>query len=126
MPWAWHACRVSDIENLVSEWLPLPDVAERLGCPITKVHGLLDERALVAVRVGERKVRSVPALFLDGDHAVDSLKGTIAVLGDAGFSDDEIIGWLFTPDESLRGRPIDALREGRKTEIRRRAQILAW
>jgi hypothetical protein len=117
---------VSDIENLVSEWLPLPDVAERLGLPVTKVHGLIDERALVAARVGERKIRSVPALFLDGDHVVDSLKGTIAVLADAGFSDEELIVWLFTPDESLRGRPIDALREGRKTEIRRRAQILAW
>ncbi|WP_235778265.1 Rv2175c family DNA-binding protein [Sinomonas notoginsengisoli] len=117
---------MSDIENLVSEWLPLPDVAERLGCPVTKVHGLLDEGALVAARVGERSVRSVPALFLDGDHVVDSLKGTIAVLADAGFSDEELIVWLFTPDESLRGRPIDALREGRKTEIRRRAQILAW
>ncbi|GAB4100405.1 Rv2175c family DNA-binding protein [Sinomonas halotolerans] len=117
---------MSDIENLVAEWLPLPDVAEKLGCAITKVHGLLDERALVAARVGERKVRAVPALFLAEDHVVDSLKGTIAVLGDAGFSDEEIIVWLFTPDESLRGRPIDALREGRKTEIRRRAQILAW
>jgi hypothetical protein len=123
---AWHAGRVSDIENVVSEWLPLPDVAERLGCAITKVHGLLDERALVAARVGERNIRSVPALFLDGDHLVDSLKGTIAVLADAGFSDDELIVWLFTPDESLGGRPIDALRAGRKTEIRRRAQILAW
>jgi hypothetical protein len=117
---------VSDIENLVSEWLPLPDVAERLGCTVTKVHGLLDERALVALRVGERKIRSVPALFLEGDHVVDSLKGTIVVLADAGFSDEELVAWLYTPDESLRGRPIDALREGRKTEIRRRAQILAW
>ena len=48
------------------------------------------------------------------------------VLADAGYSDEELIVWLFTPDESLRGRPIDALREGRKTEIRRRAQSLAW
>ncbi|WP_138442968.1 Rv2175c family DNA-binding protein [Sinomonas susongensis] len=117
---------MSEIEDLVSEWLPLPEVAERLGCKITKVHGLLDERALVALRIGERGIRSVPALFIDGDHVVDSLKGTIAVLADAGFSDEELIVWLFTPDESLGGRPIDALRQGRKTEIRRRAQILAW
>jgi hypothetical protein len=68
----------------------------------------------------------VPAAFLQDGHVVDSLKGTIVVLSDAGFSDEELIGWLFTPDESLRGRPIDALREGRKTEIRRRAQSLAW
>jgi hypothetical protein len=97
-----------------------------LDVSITKVHGLLDERALAALRIGERKIRSVPAAFLQDGHVVESLKGTIVVLADAGFSDEELIGWLFTPDESLRGRPIDALREGRKTEIRRRAQSLAW
>ncbi|GAA3316564.1 MULTISPECIES: Rv2175c family DNA-binding protein [Arthrobacter] len=117
---------MSNIESLVSEWLPLPDVAELLNVSITKVHGLLDERAVVAVRVGERNIRSIPALFIQDGHVVDSLKGTIAVLGDAGYTDEELIAWLFTPDESLRGRPVDALREGRKTEIRRRAQSLAW
>lgn len=106
--------------------MPLPDVAQLLDVSITKVHGLLDERALAALRIGERKIRSVPAAFLQDGHIVESLKGTIVVLADAGFSDEELIGWLFTPDESLRGRPIDALREGRKTEIRRRAQSLAW
>jgi hypothetical protein len=117
---------VSNVESLVSDWLPLPDVAELLNVSITKVHGLLDERAVVAVRVGARNIRSIPALFIQDGHVVDSLKGTIAVLGDAGFTDEELISWLFTPDESLRGRPVDALREGRKTEIRRRAQSLAW
>ncbi|GAB13952.1 hypothetical protein ARGLB_051_01340 [Arthrobacter globiformis NBRC 12137] len=117
---------MSTVETLVGDWLPLPDVAQLLDVSITKVHGLLDERALAALRVGERRIRSVPAAFLQDGHVVDSLKGTIVVLSDAGFSDEELIGWLFTPDESLRGRPIDALREGRKTEIRRRAQSLAW
>jgi len=117
---------VSNVENLVGEWLPLPDVAQLLNVSITRVHGLIDERALVAARVGERKIRSVPAEFLQDGQVVDSLKGTIVVLADAGYSDEDLIIWLFTPDESLRGRPIDALREGRKTEIRRRAQTLAW
>jgi hypothetical protein len=117
---------VSTVESLVGDWLPLPDVAELLDVSITKVHGLLDERALAAIRVGERKIRSVPAAFLQEGHVVESLKGTIVVLSDAGYSDEELITWLFTPDDSLRGRPIDALREGRKTEIRRRAQSLAW
>jgi hypothetical protein len=117
---------VSNVENLVGEWLPLPDVAELLNVSITRVHGLIDERALAAARVGERKIRSVPAEFLQDGQVVDSLKGTIVVLADAGYSDEDLIIWLFTPDESLRGRPIDALREGRKTEIRRRAQTLAW
>ena len=117
---------MSTVESLVGDWLPLPDVAELLDVSITKVHGLLDERALAAIRVGERKIRSVPSAFLQDGHVVESLKGTIVVLSDAGYSDEELITWLFTPDDSLRGRPIDALREGRKTEIRRRAQSLAW
>jgi Rv2175c C-terminal domain of unknown function len=117
---------VSELEQLITEWLPLPDVAERLGLPIKKVHSLVDERALVAVRVGERNIRAVPAEFIVEDHVMDSLKGTISVLADAGFSDEEMLRWLFTDDESLPGRPIDALRAGRKTEIRRRAQALGW
>ena len=117
---------MSNVENLVGEWLPLPDVARLLDVSITKVHSLLDERALAALRVGERKIRSVPAGFIQDGQVVDSLKGTIVVLSDAGYSDEDLIVWLFTPDESLHGRPIDALREGRKTEIRRRAQTLAW
>jgi hypothetical protein len=117
---------VSNVESLVGEWLPLPDVAKIMNVSITKVHGLLDERALAALRVGDRRIRSVPADFIQDGHPVESLKGTIVVLADAGYSDEELITWLFTADESLRGRPIDALREGRKTEIRRRAQSLAW
>lgn len=117
---------MSNVESLVEEWLPLPDVAELLNVSITKVHGLLDEGSLVALRIGERKIRCVPAAFIQDGHVLDSLKGTVAVLGDAGYSDEELIAWLFTADESLRGRPVDALREGRKTEIRRRAQSLAW
>lgn len=117
---------MSNVESLVGEWLPLPDVAQLLNVSITKVHSLVDERALAALRVGERRIRSVPAAFIQDGEVVDSLKGTIVVLADAGYSDEDLIIWLFTPDDSLRGRPIDALREGRKTEIRRRAQTLAW
>jgi Rv2175c C-terminal domain of unknown function len=125
-PLPWHAYGVSELEKLIADWLPLPDVSERLHLPINKVHSLLDERALLAVRVGERNIRSVPAEFIVEGNVLDSLKGTIAVLSDSGFGDEEILRWLFTSDDSLPGRPVDALREGRKTEIRRRAQALAW
>nr|WP_217509346.1 Rv2175c family DNA-binding protein [Pseudarthrobacter sp. C4D7] len=111
---------------MVGEWLPLPDVARLLNVSVTKVHSLIDEHSLAALRVGDRKIRSVPAAFIQDGEVVDSLRGTIVVLADAGYSDEDLIVWLFTEDESLRGRPIDALREGRKTEIRRRAQTLAW
>jgi len=117
---------VNELEELVSDWLTLPDVAEQLDVTISKVHSLLEERALLAVRLGERKIRSVPAAFINDGAILDSLKGTISVLADAGFSDEEMLRWLFTADDTLPGRPVDALKEGRKTEIRRRAQALAW
>lgn len=117
---------MTELEELVPAWLNLPDVAQTLGLPITRVHSLISERALVSVRVGERKIRSVPADFLVDGAVLDSLKGTVVVLADSGYGDEDIIRWLYTEDESLPGRPVDALREGRKTEIRRRAQAAAW
>jgi len=47
------------------------------------------------------------------------------VLHDGGFDDRESIAWLF-PDADLPGRPIDALRENRGAEVKRRAQALAY
>ncbi|WP_104092367.1 Rv2175c family DNA-binding protein [Arthrobacter sp. GMC3] len=117
---------MSKVENVVSEWLPLPDVAEKLNVSITKVHALVKDGSLLAARVGERSIRAVPAEFFIDDHVIESLRGTISVLHDAGFEDEEAIVWLFTDDESLPGRPIDALHAGRKTEIRRRASALGW
>ncbi|MEX5301608.1 Rv2175c family DNA-binding protein [Kocuria sabuli] len=114
------------LDGLVQDWLPLPDVAERLGLVVTRVHGLIDDGTLLAVRNPHDNIRRVPAAFLLDGAVLDSLKGTVAVLRDSGYTDVEAIAWLFTEDESLPGRPVDALRDGRKTEIRRRAQALGW
>lgn len=109
----------------MQDWITIPDIAEALDLKVTRVHTLISERQLLAVRdVGG--VRRVPALFMREDRVLESLKGTLVVLADSGFSDEEAIAWLYTADESLPGRPIDALHDGRKTEVRRRAQALAW
>lgn len=107
-------------------WLPLPDVADRLGVPVGKVRRLLQEGVLIGMRRGERNILSVPAeLILDGQPLPD-LAGTLVVLRDAGYSDEEALRWLFTEDD-YPGAPVDALRAGRsKTEVRRRAQALAF
>ena len=115
-----------DLETLVGSWLTLPDVAEQLDVIVTRVHNLIKERQLIDARLGEQRIRYVPAEFLTDQGVLKPLRGTIMVLQDAGFDDLEIIRWLFTEDESLPGRPIDALRAGRKTEIRRRAQAMGW
>ncbi|GAA2106658.1 MULTISPECIES: Rv2175c family DNA-binding protein [Brevibacterium] len=114
-------------DELVDAWLPLPDIAERSGLGISKVRRFVEERAVIGLRRGERSVFQVPELFLDDDCLpVKHLKGTLITLQDAGFDDEAAIAWLFTPDDSLPGRPIDLLRAGNKTEIRRRAQALAF
>jgi hypothetical protein len=116
---------VSDLDQLVGAWLTLPDVAERLGIDVGKVRRLVQDRCLLAVRRGEPKVFSVPEALLHEGQPLPELRGTLTVLADSGFDDVAAMEWLFTPDESLPGTPVEALRAGRKTEIRRRAQALA-
>ncbi len=105
-------------------FVPLPDIAAELDLVITKVHQMVKDRHLLVVR--RDGVRVVPKEFVEGGTLAKGLPGTITVLTDAGFSDEEIIDWLFTPDDSLPGRPIDALRENRGTEVRRRAQAAGF
>ncbi|WP_436773924.1 Rv2175c family DNA-binding protein [Yinghuangia sp. YIM S09857] len=113
------------IEKLVGAWLTLPEIAEMFGVEVTRVRQLLKERQFLAVRRGESRSLQVPAAFIQNNATVKGLAGTITVLSDAGFSDDEMLEWLFTEDASLPGTPIEALRGNRKTEVRRRAQALA-
>lgn len=113
------------LDQLVGPWLTLPDVAERLGLDVGKARRLVQDRYLLAVRRGEPKVLSVPEAMLPEGQLLPELRGTLIVLADAGFTDQAAMEWLFTPDDSLPGTPVDALRGGRKTEIRRRAQALA-
>lgn len=122
----WQAGAVDDLDALVGDWLTLPDAAELLGLDVGKVRRLLQDRNLVAVRRGERNVLSVPAALVVDAAPLPELRGTLTVLADSGYDDEAAVRWLFTPDDSLPGTPVDALRAGRKTEVRRRAQALAF
>ncbi|MBA3265807.1 MAG: DNA-binding protein [Nocardioidaceae bacterium] len=102
----------------------MAQVAEMLGVSATKVRQLTREHQLVAVRRLALREPGIPADCVQDGSIVKGLSGTLILLADRGFSDVESIEWLFTPDDSLPGRPIDALRENRGTEVRRRAQAL--
>ena len=115
-----------ELDALVPEWLTVPDVAEVTGVDQRVVRRWLQEREIVAVRRGERSVAQVPAGFVTPEGPLNHLKGTLSVLVDSGYTDTEAIGWLYTPDDSLPGTPIEALRANRKTEVRRRAQALGF
>ncbi len=68
----------------------------------------------------------VPAAFLADGTVVKGVPGVLTVLHDGGYDDRAIIAWLFTDDATLPGRPIDALRENRGSEVKRRAQAMAF
>ncbi|GGW90581.1 transcriptional regulator [Streptomyces malachitofuscus] len=113
------------IDALVPAWLTLPDIAEQFGVEVTRVRQLVKEGQLIAVRRGENRALHVPAAFIDGDKVVKGLTGTLTLLRDDGFTVEEMLEWLFTPDPTLPGTPAQALGENRGTEVKRRAQALA-
>lgn len=104
-------------------WLTVPDVAESLGTDVGRVRRMLDDRLLVGVRRGSPRVLRIPRVLLEPEPMV-SLPGTLTVLADAGYSDEEALRWLFTPDDILGDTPVGALRTGRIAPVRRRAQML--
>jgi len=106
------------------DWLTVPQLVESLGISQSKVRRLLEERHLVGIRRDGGPL-SVPASFIRDGHPMTELHGTIVVLSDLHFTDDEIITWLLETDDVLGTSPISALREGRKSEVRRVAMTLA-
>jgi hypothetical protein len=117
-----------DLEELVGEWLTVPDIGQRLGLRLSDVRQMIEDRLVLAVRIGPRNVVSVPSKFFNEDGPLAELPGTFTVLGDSRMSDAQILRWLFTPDDTLpvQGSPMDALLAGFKTEVRRRAMEAAY
>jgi hypothetical protein len=124
---SWHCVGVSEISTDLpqppSGWVTLPDVAERLNVPVTKVHQMIRDGSLIAVR--RSGVRYVPAELVADSNVIKHLPGLLTLLRDAGFTEEEALRWLYSPDDSLPGTPATALVENRATEVKRRAQALA-
>lgn len=114
------------LDSVVPAWLSLREVADILGTSPNGVRQLMRENQLLAVRHGDVREPEVPADFLLEGQPVKGLPGTITVLFDSGFDPEASVRWLFTEDPSLPGSPVQALRENRGTEVRRRAQALAF
>ncbi|MGB6455866.1 MAG: Rv2175c family DNA-binding protein [Streptosporangiaceae bacterium] len=112
-------------DAIVGDWLSLPDVADLLGMPVSRVKQMLRDRKLLAVRRPDGTV-AVPTAFIDRGEVIHGLAGTLTLLLDCGFSDAEALAWLFTADDSLPGTPVQALAANRRTEVNRRAQALAF
>ncbi|OLT45286.1 transcriptional regulator [Saccharomonospora sp. CUA-673] len=105
--------------------LSAAEVATRLNVAQNKVRQMLRDGQLIAVRRDGELM--IPEVFFREDTVVKGLSGTITVLSDAGFSRTEMLRWLFDEDDTLPGTtPINALRSNHGTEVKRRAQAMAF
>lgn len=122
-----HDERLADIDlsAVVPAWLDWSEVGALLGVTPAKVRTMIRVHELAAAVPVPGSGPRVPADFIDGDEIVKGLPGLLTLLHDAGFDDRESIAWIFL-DADLPGRPIDALRENRGSEVKRRAQALAF
>jgi hypothetical protein len=108
----------------MSEMLSFTDAANLLGLGVTGVKQLVNDHQLLALKTADGM--AIPAACFDGHEPVKHLSGVLHLLHDAGYSPAEAYAWMTTPDDSLPGTPLQALHENRATEIKRRAQALAF
>ena len=115
----------ADLGRLIPDWLDWKATGTALGVSVSKVRQLIRDHQLAAAVPREGAGQQVPAeLIMDGE-IVKGVSGLLTLLHDGGYDDREILEWLFTPDDTLPGRPIDALRENRGSEVKRRAQAMS-
>ncbi len=114
-----------DLQTLIPDWLDWKAAATELHVTVTKIRTLIREHQLAAAVPSPGAGQQVPAeLIMDGE-IVKGVPGLLTLFADGGWDDREKLTWLFTEDDTLPGRPIDALRENRGSEVKRRAQALA-
>jgi hypothetical protein len=113
----------TDLAALVPEWIDWATAAEQLGASVNQVRTMIREHQLASAVPREGAGQKVPAEFIQNGEIVKGLPGLLTLLHDWGYTDRECIAWTFAPND-FPGRAIDALRENRGSEVKRRAQAL--
>ena len=114
-----------DLAAVVDAWLDWDAAAALLAVTPAKVRTMIKDHELAAAVPAPGRPPSVPAAFVQDGFPVKGLPGLLTQLHDNGYDDRECIAWIFT-DLDLPGRPIDALRENRGSEVKRRAQAMGF
>lgn len=107
------------------EFVPLTDIAARMGLPVSRVQQMIRDGKGLAIR--RDRILGVPRSLLDDDYEfIKHLSGVVTVLRDGGFGESEILAWLYRPDEYLGATPISILHSQLAREVVRRAQAMAF
>ncbi|UAL30985.1 transcriptional regulator [Nocardioides rotundus] len=114
-----------DLSALVDDWLDWDQAAAQLEVTPAKVRTMIRDHELAGAVPAPGERPGVPALFIEDGLPVKGLPGLLTQLHDNGYDDRECIAWIFS-DLDLPGRPIDALRENRGSEVKRRAQAMGF
>lgn len=115
----------ADLATLVPDWIDWHAASKLLGVSVGRVRTMVREHELAQAVPVPGEGFKIPAAFIQEGLVVKGLGGLLTVLHDGGYDDNECIAWLYT-DLELPGRPIDALRENRGSEVKRRAQAMAF
>lgn len=109
--------------------LSTEEVCRLLGIEERRLKQLIRDRVLIEAR-GDDGVRGVPQEVLvkgaNGWEPLPFLQGTLTLLADDGFTAEEAAAWLYTVQDELGERPIDALTSGRHHRVNRIASTLAF
>lgn len=115
----------ADLAALVPDWIDWAAAAQQLEVTVAKVRTMIRDHELAAAVPAPGAGQQVPADLIQDGLPVKGLPGLLTVMHDNGYDDRECIAWLYL-DQDLPGRPIDALRENRGTEVKRRAQAMGF
>ena len=118
------AASAPELGILVDTWLDWKETGVALGVSVNQIRTMIREHDLAAAVPTAGAGQKVPADFVQDGEVVKGLSGLLTMFHDGGWDDRECIEWIFT-DADLPGRPIDALRENRGSEVKRRAQAIA-
>lgn len=114
-----------DLASVVDSWLDMAQAGALLGVTPAKVRTMIKDHELAGALPAPGRRPSVPTEFIQDGLPVKGLPGLLTMMHDNGYDDRECIAWIFS-DLDLPGRPIDALRENRGSEVKRRAQAMAF
>ena len=122
--WSYHL----PVNSVLPDQMSLPEVADALNVRLRDVRTMISDRRLLATRPsGPLVVTSDQLVESDtGWEVLGNLRGTLVLLADSGFSDDEAHDWLHRFNDELEATPMDALHDGKHRAVRRVASALAY